>query len=190
MTKKALRQLYNSKRLELAPQQLLKWDDLLLIHFQRLAFDDNMGLLLSYFPMAHKAEVDPNFFGRYLLHTHQHLQVAYPVINYAAGTMQAHLLNDANEVATNEYLIDEPLNGTLVVPTEIDVVFVPLLAFNKQGFRVGYGKGFYDRFLKTCREDVITIGFSYFKAVDHIDDLNQFDVPLNYCVTPQQLYEF
>ena len=190
MTKKALRQLYNSKRLQITPQQLLKWDDLLLINFQRLAFDSNISVLLNYFSMEHKAEVDTSLFERYLLHTHPHLVVAYPVISYADSTMQAHLLNSASELAKNQFLIEEPLNGTPIVATDIDVVFVPLLAFDKQGYRVGYGKGFYDRFLKTCREDVITVGFSYFEAVEHIDDLDQFDVPLNYCVTPQQLYEF
>jgi 5-formyltetrahydrofolate cyclo-ligase len=69
-------------------------------------------------------------------------------------------------------------------------VLVPLLAFDESGYRVGYGKGFYDRFLQQCRKDVLTVGFSYFDAIDKIEDTHQFDVPLNYCITPHRIYEF
>ena len=73
---------------------------------------------------------------------------------------------------------------------QVDLVLVPLLAFDTEGFRVGYGKGFYDRYLANCRADVVTIGFSYFGPVDKITDTGQFDVPLTYCITPQHTYEF
>jgi 5-formyltetrahydrofolate cyclo-ligase len=55
---------------------------------------------------------------------------------------------------------------------------------------VGYGKGYYDRYLKRCAQDVVKIGFSYFDAIDAIEDINEFDVPLNYCITPMRVYEF
>ena len=55
---------------------------------------------------------------------------------------------------------------------------------------MGYGKGYYDKFFKECREDVVKIGFSYFDAVDAIDDVNAFDVKLNYCITPNANYTF
>ncbi len=73
---------------------------------------------------------------------------------------------------------------------EIDLVLVPLLAFDKNGSRVGYGKGHYDKFLSQCRDDVIKIGLSFFDPADQIDDINQFDISLNYCVTPHQVFEF
>jgi 5-formyltetrahydrofolate cyclo-ligase len=67
---------------------------------------------------------------------------------------------------------------------------VPLIAFDKKGFRVGYGKGFYDRFITRCHPGVITVGLSFFEPVDAIDDLTEFDVPMKYCVTPNNLYTF
>jgi len=70
------------------------------------------------------------------------------------------------------------------------LALIPLLAFDQHGYRVGYGKGYYDKFLSQCREDVVKIGLSFFEPVDNIDDINQFDISLNYCVTPQQVYEF
>jgi 5-formyltetrahydrofolate cyclo-ligase len=67
---------------------------------------------------------------------------------------------------------------------------VPLLAFDEKGFRVGYGKGFYDRFLKQCKDGGIKIGLSYFNPIDTIEDAGEFDVPLNFCITPQKVYVF
>jgi 5-formyltetrahydrofolate cyclo-ligase len=75
-------------------------------------------------------------------------------------------------------------------PEEIDLVFVPLLCVDKKGNRVGYGKGYYDKFLKECRRDIIKIGFSYFEPVEKIDDVNRYDVKLNYCITPESFYSF
>ena len=72
----------------------------------------------------------------------------------------------------------------------INMIFVPLLSFDKNGYRVGYGKGFYDRYLSQCRGDCLKIGFSYFEPLDAIDDTNEFDVPLNLCVTPTTVYVF
>jgi 5-formyltetrahydrofolate cyclo-ligase len=65
-----------------------------------------------------------------------------------------------------------------------------LLAFDTRGYRVGYGKGYYDRFLTECRPDVIKVGLSFFEPEKQIDDINRFDIPLNYCVTPQQVFQF
>ena len=70
------------------------------------------------------------------------------------------------------------------------MVFVPMVAFDMKGYRVGYGKGFYDRYLPRCRPDVIKIGFSFFDPVDNIKDIADFDVPLNFCITPSRIYEF
>ena len=71
----------------------------------------------------------------------------------------------------------------------IDMVFVPLLIFDKQGYRVGYGKGFYDKYLAQCRVDCLKVGFSYFEPIE-IEGTREFDVPLNLCITPNSIYVF
>ena len=182
--------MYREKRQALSPQQILKLDDLLLIQFQRLSFNDHVQFLLSYYPLPDRAEIDPFLFSKSIQLTLPELEIAYPVINIEQSTMQAHLVIENTVLINNEYNILEPVNGEVVDPTLLDIVFVPLLAFDTEGYRVGYGKGYYDRFLARCRQDVIAIGFSYFEPIDKIDDANQFDIPLNYCITPQQLYEF
>ena len=107
-----------------------------------------------------------------------------------SGNMQHFQYSDEMELVKNSFGIAEPAGGETFSPDEIDLVLVPLLAFDERGYRVGYGKGYYDRFLSECREDVIKIGLSFFEPEEQIDDINQFDIPLNYCVTPQEVYEF
>ena len=90
----------------------------------------------------------------------------------------------------NEYHIPEPVDGLEVPVSKIDVVFVPLLAFDLQGHRVGYGKGFYDRFLSSCKNEVIKIGVSFFDPEEKINDDFDNDITLNHCVTPTHSFSF
>ncbi len=90
----------------------------------------------------------------------------------------------------NKWEILEPRNAEIVDIKKIDVVLVPLLAFDQRGFRVGYGKGFYDRFLSDCRKDVLKIGLSYFAPVMEISDINEFDIRLDFCISPDNIRKF
>ncbi len=74
--------------------------------------------------------------------------------------------------------------------SSIDWVLVPLLAFDRRGHRVGYGKGFYDRFLAGCRSDARKIGLSLFAPVVAIDDIGSQDVALDAVVTPDRVWTF
>lgn len=100
------------------------------------------------------------------------------------------LLTDNTKIKKNEYNIPEPVNGLPVPSATIDVVFVPLLAFDLSGNRVGYGKGFYDKFLAECKPETIKIGLSFFEAETEIGDVFESDVKLDYCVTPEKVYNF
>lgn len=189
MNKKELRNLYKQKRLALTHQEKLKLDDLLLIQFQELSFDA-IHSLMSYWPMVDMNEPNTNIFTRYLKHMIPGLQVAYPVTDFESHSMQAYITTDDTVFIANQYGLTEPKSGHLIQPFDLDLIFVPLIAFDERGNRVGYGKGFYDRFLINCHQETISIGFSYFNAVDKIEDANQFDVPLDYCITPDNIYEF
>ncbi len=100
------------------------------------------------------------------------------------------LLTDNTKIEKNKYNIPEPVNGLEVPSTKIEVVFVPLLAYDKLGHRVGYGKGFYDTFLAECRQETIKIGLSFFEAEESIIDIYEHDIRMNYCITPKNCYKF
>ena len=100
------------------------------------------------------------------------------------------LLTDNTKIKKNEYNIPEPVDGLEVPTSKVDVVFVPLLAFDNAGHRVGYGKGFYDKFLTECKPETIKIGLSLFEAEELIEDIFENDVKLDYCVTPNAICQF
>ena len=189
MTKKELRQIYKQKRLDISLKEKLKLDDLMLLQLQTFNFG-GVKTVLTYWPMANMAEPNTQLFSSYLRHFVPELQMAYPVSNFADNTMKAILIDEDTVYTTNSFGVTEPKEGNLINPIELDLVFVPNLICDKQGFRVGYGKGFYDKYLSQCSEDVTLIGFNYFAPVEIIADRDDFDIPLNYCITPDDVFEF
>ena len=110
--------------------------------------------------------------------------------DFETRNMTHFLLTDNTKIKKNEYNIPEPVDGIEVPSHKIEVVFVPLLAFDKKGHRAGYGKGFYDKFLSECKPETIKIGLSFFEAEELIEDVFEGDVQLDYCVTPEKVYQF
>lgn len=109
--------------------------------------------------------------------------------NFETGDMVHYLLTDNTVIKKNTYNIPEPFDGIEISNDKIEVVFIPLLAFDKTGNRVGYGKGFYDRFLANCKPETIKIGVSFFEAEAEILDVYEGDVRLDYCVAPERIYK-
>ena len=110
--------------------------------------------------------------------------------DFKTNTLSNYLLTDATTLKLSAYNIPEPVDGIDISNDKIDVVFVPLLAFDTKGHRVGYGKGFYDNFLASCKPNTIKIGVSFFEAEAEIEDVFEHDVTLDYCVTPEKIYTF
>jgi len=100
------------------------------------------------------------------------------------------LLTDNVVIRKNEWNIPEPQNGFPVNDDLIEVVFIPLLAYDESGNRVGYGKGFYDIFLSKCGPDTVKVGLSFFDPEPFISDADVHDVKLDYCVTPNKTINF
>lgn len=89
----------------------------------------------------------------------------------------------------DEWGIPVPQESIMVSPSKIEVVFVPLLAYDKNGNRVGFGKGFYDSFLVKLKPEVIKIGLSFYEPEESIQP-DPHDVRLNYCITPEKVFTF
>ncbi len=110
--------------------------------------------------------------------------------DFETRTMNHVLLTDNVTIKKNEWNIPEPQNGFKVADDNIDVVFVPLLAYDVFGNRVGYGKGFYDLFLSKCKPNVVKIGFSFFNPEPVISNVFSEDIRLDYCITPTNTIKF
>lgn len=189
MQKKEARKIFKEKRNALTAVERSKMDDLLLIRFQSQILPAPVTIF-SYYPLEASHEPNTFLFTDYLAFQFPGIQICYPKIDTSTGVMDAVAVDDNCIFETNQYNIPEPLSGDRIAPLYIDMVILPLLAFDLQGFRVGYGKGFYDKFLSDCREDCFKVGFSYFEPIESIEDCNEFDVPLDLCITPQNVYVF
>src|SRR3954470_22784442 len=107
MTKKELRNLYKQKRQNISSKEKLKLDDLLLIRFQRLYFED-IHVLFTYWPKATAREPNTHLFSGYLRHAIPSLQIAYPVTDSSTYTMHAVSINEETVYHINAYGITEP----------------------------------------------------------------------------------
>ena len=141
-----------------------------------------------FLPITEQKEINTEFILHLL--SGKDKEIIVSKADFETRNMTHFLLTDNTRIKKNAYNIPEPVDGIEVPSHKIDVVFVPLLAFDKKGHRVGYGKGFYDKFLSECRPDVIKIGLSFFDPEELITDVFEGDVKLDYCVTPNEVHSF
>ncbi len=187
MTKKALRLKYKKLRQNLVENDVDERS--LLIANQVLTMNIwNNSYFHVFLPIKTQNEVNTEF----ILHILQgkDKEIIVSKSNFETIEMKHFLLTDSTKIKTNEYNIPEPISGLEVAVKNIEVVFVPLLAFDNQGNRIGYGKGFYDKFLSECEPKTIKIGLSFFEPDATFNEVCQNDIKLDYCVTPTNIFEF
>jgi 5-formyltetrahydrofolate cyclo-ligase len=114
------------------------------------------------------------------------VRVALPRI--VEGDLQVRAFIPGDPVTMTPFGAGEPVDGEVIDPGEIDVIVTPAVAFDRSGRRVGYGGGFYDRFLPTTRPDSARIGIGFgVQLVD--DDLpnGHFDLRVDAVVTEAEV---
>ncbi len=187
MTKKELRQKYQALRNALSTAEI----DQLSLQLANRSLDmpiwnySNYHIFLS---IEEKKEINTE----YLLHilAGKDKNIVISKSDFSDGSMTHYLLTDNTRIQKNAYNIPEPVGGIQISDHQIDVVFIPLLAFDNLGHRVGYGKGFYDRFLLNCKPETVKVGLSLFDNEESINDTIDTDIPLDYCLTPHTIYAF
>ncbi|HSI74742.1 MAG TPA: 5-formyltetrahydrofolate cyclo-ligase [Lunatimonas sp.] len=112
------------------------------------------------------------------------------VTDFEMNVMRTVSIDTHSEFTTDKFGLPVPVNPLFIGEgQQMDLVFVPLLAFDLKGVRVGYGKGFYDKFFATMNGEVRKIGLSYFPAADLLPQ-ESHDVLLNGCILPDQRLHF
>lgn len=118
-------------------------------------------------------------------------KVAVPKIDAKSQSLKHILFESISQLEISSYGIPEPHSGKVISSEHFDFVIVPLLAIDKKGNRVGYGKGFYDRFLGRCSPRAKFIGVSHFEDLEtEIPEISTSDIPLHYCITPSKIHRF
>jgi 5-formyltetrahydrofolate cyclo-ligase len=191
MFKKEIRLKYKELRRSLSENQI-----------KELSLAIANGVLLlpiwekTYFHIFLPIEEQKEVNTEYILHllSGKDKEICISKTDFETRKMTSILLTDTTKIKKNDYNIPEPVDcpdASEEVPSnKMEVVFIPLLAFDKNGNRVGYGKGFYDKFLAECNPNTIKIGLSFFEPEGIISDVTTSDIQLDYCVTPYRIIKF
>lgn len=190
MLKSELRKIYLERRKEFSPDHVKeKTVQVGELFFQ--SFDlQKINYLHSFLPIEKFNEIDTRLILHRIWFEHAHIETLVPRVNFETGELENLMFTPVTELIPNAWMIHEPVHNELVASEKIDLIFVPLLAFDRRGSRVGYGKGFYDKLLKTCRADCLKVGLSHFAPEENITDIEEFDIRLDYCVTPDEVFNF
>jgi 5-formyltetrahydrofolate cyclo-ligase len=181
MTKKEARKYYRKLREQLSDEQYRNFNQRILKTFSSFDFN-KVGVLHCYISMKEKREPDTENIIRWLRGHHPNITTCIPRSAAGGGQMDNVIYDDRTILEENEFGIPEPVDGEHLDAREIDMAVIPMLGFDSQGNRVGYGKG--------CRPETLKVGLCFFDPVLLIEDTHQFDVPLNRCITPFNLYVF
>lgn len=187
MTKQELRSAYKEKRKGISPGELSSLSEQI-INLALSTFQLEKKVVSLFLPIERQKEINTYSLWEKIRSFEGH--VAIPQVNEPKGDLKHFLLINHNQLKISKLGIPEPQSGKIIAAHKIEIVFVPLLCFDKNGHRVGYGGGYYDRFLKKCNPQCKFIGLSVFPPVDEITDIHSEDVKLHACVTPTDVYRF
>jgi 5-formyltetrahydrofolate cyclo-ligase len=147
---------------------------------------DNVKRLHVYLPLARRREIGTWALVRWLWAAHPAIRVYVPRLT--SSGMDHVEINHHTQFRPNHYQVPEPMAGEMLGTSErLDMVITPLLAFDKSGHRVGYGGGYYDRFLAehTAAERV---GLAYHAClVPEGIAAEPHDVPMEVIVTENEV---
>lgn len=187
MTKRELRISLSRKRKNLSPEEVSERSLAIANLVKELSIWDRdfFHLFLS---IKEKNEVETEF----LLHLLQgrDKNIVISKSDFSTKQMTHFLLTDTTTISANQYGIPEPTSGITIQPKQLDVVFVPLLGFDTAGNRLGYGGGFYDRFLAACKPDCLKIGLSLLEQQTDKIPVGPTDIALDMAVTPSRIIRF
>lgn len=192
MNKAELRNLYQQKRAELTADQVQNYSFRIAEQLFELLSGKAVDFVHIYLPIASDKEVDTWLVINKFLKERKGVTIVIPKIVSGTRELEHYVYNPEVPLIVNRWSIPEPdpEKSNQILPEQLDLVLVPLLCFDSSGYRVGYGGGYYDRFLVKCKPAVLKVGLSFFDPGPSIDDIDKYDVAMDYTVTPDRTYSF
>jgi 5-formyltetrahydrofolate cyclo-ligase len=190
MTKRELRKKYLEKRKALSEAAYLQLNRQLCENFFLSIELSFIRVLHTFIPITKNKEVDTWLLIDRIRREFPHIKISVPRVNNETETLENFYFEGIHQLTSTSWGIQEPAQGALTNSNEIDLVLVPLLTFDERGHRVGYGKGYYDRFLATCSSHCQKVGLSLFDPIEKIIDIEPSDHKLDKVITPTQVYQF
>ncbi len=177
-----LRRELLEKRNNLGPQYWSDKSNRIIKSLKNLQVFKQAEIIHCYVSMNQRNEVNTHPLIQDLLTEGK--RVLVPITGFETGELKHTELNTFDELVPNKWGVLEPENY-MVSTQEPDVIVIPLLAADSQFNRLGYGKGFYDRFLKTTNATKIGLLFDDF-LMDNIP-VDYFDEKLDILITDKKI---
>ena len=186
--KNTLRRVYLEKRLAMGRDEFEKRNrqlvDLLLANVNFTGFQ----YIHIFLPILKKKEVNTWL----VLDT---IRSANPSAHVATsqslknGQLAHYEIQPGTRFKENKWGVPEPVGAREADICKIDLVIIPLVVYDKSGQRIGYGKGYYDRFLKKVTH-AYKLGVSLGPPLDRINYNSHYDVKMDACASPFMYYKF
>ncbi|MGI9542906.1 MAG: 5-formyltetrahydrofolate cyclo-ligase [Cyclobacteriaceae bacterium] len=187
MNKATLRKQYLGKRAALSKKiHQEKSEAIAELFFDNISLN-NYKSLHTFLPIKKNLEVDTYLIIREVRKRYPKLGLVVPKIQDYG--LEHYILAQDTIIAPGPYSVPEPQGAERFEEQQIDIVLVPLLVFDIRGHRIGYGKGYYDRFLAEHPE-ALKVGLSLFAPVDQIPEVSLNDIALDMIITPDECYRF
>lgn len=187
-SKSVYRKQFRELRNRMTTDEEQAYNALLLEQFKQFMWT-GLQWIHIFLPIRRLKEPDTLMLAEWLRANYPEITLVISRSDLDAGTMDHYVWEKDDLLEVNSWGIEEPRSGLSIMAHQLDAVLVPLLAYDRQGNRLGYGKGFYDRFLAGCRPDCLKIGLSFFEAVDSLP-AEPTDIPLDVCISSQKIWQF
>lgn len=190
MDKASLRRDFLQKRMNLTIDEVSARNNLLTRNLVESLAINGSETIHIFLPQVNKKEIDTWNIIRQLQTFFPEIRIVAPYVIPKTKEMEHYVLDTQTRLVDNQWGIPEPDPSTSqsVHVEEIDIIYIPLLAFDERGYRVGYGGGYYDRFLAKCRPNAVKTGLSFFEPVTSINDINEYDIRMDACITPEKTW--
>jgi 5-formyltetrahydrofolate cyclo-ligase len=139
-----------------------------------------------YVSMNKRREVDTRAMIEHWLNLGK--EVVVPLMK-SQGKLDHYYIEDLNELSTNDWGVSEPnpVHHTPAQVEDLDLVIVPMAAADQHCNRLGYGKGYYDRFLSSLSAPKVGLCYDHW-VIDEVP-VASYDVPMDLIITENALYD-
>ncbi|MGM0581484.1 MAG: 5-formyltetrahydrofolate cyclo-ligase [Bacteroidota bacterium] len=189
MDKNTLRKVYLEKRRFLSEAEYERRNQLLyhrLIEFQEV---HNFRSIHTYIPIKKNKEPDTFPFIQYIWSNQPKVDVVTAISDLNTPVLSHVQIKEHTTFLENKWGIPEPQDGDSYAIENIECVLVPMVVGSKNGHRIGYGKGYYDRFLQKCKSNTIFVGVTLGPLLEGNLYANHYDIPMHSMITPFEVLE-
>ncbi|MEX0770760.1 MAG: 5-formyltetrahydrofolate cyclo-ligase [Balneolaceae bacterium] len=182
--KKQIRSQYLQRRASFSEQQVTMKSRAVLEHLKSFEPIGRVVFIHCYLSIADRGEIDTFDVIGWLLTENK--KVAVPKSDFKTKNMQHYLISNLESLTKNHLGIPEPAGGVEISDDQLDLIIVPMVAADSNKNRLGYGEGFYDRFL--ARTNAVKIGLVYENCL--MEDplpVEEFDISMDYLVTEKRI---